>query len=65
MYVGSLDETGTLHVDAVAAVDHHLADGRVVEELFERAEPHYVAGDVVDEQLALLERQRRLLRFHQ
>ncbi len=54
MHVGPLQEAGALDVDVLAAVDHDLADGRVVQELLERAEAHHVASDVVDEELAFL-----------
>ena len=54
-------QAGALDVDVVAAIDHHLADGRVVQELLERAESHDVAGDVLGEELALLRGQCRFV----
>ena len=52
--VGLLDDAVALDVDVVAPVDHDLGDGRVVEELLDRAEAHHVAGDVLHQTLALL-----------
>ena len=44
---GLLDDAVALDVDVVAAVDHDLVDGGIVEELLDGAEPHHVPGDVL------------------
>ena len=54
--VGQLDElAAALDVDTVGAVDHHLGDGRVVEEALDRP----VAERVVDDLAHELARARR------
>ena len=59
---GRLDPARPLDVDAIGAVDHHLLDPRVVEQLLERPEADRVADDPRRERLAVgLAEQRRLL----
>ncbi len=64
-HLGLLDDAAALDVDVVAAVDHDLVHGRVVEELLDGPETHDVPRDVPHETLALLRGQRRLGRFHE
>ena len=53
-----------LDVDPVAAVDHHLRDGVVLEQLLERAVADDVVDDLAHEPCALVARQRRAVAGH-
>ena len=61
--VRSIDPV-SLDVDVAGAVDHHLGDGGVIEELLDRTEAHDVAGDVLDQPLAFLHCQGRVVGVH-
>ena len=57
----ALDATGALDVDQGGAVDHDLGDRRVVEERFERPEPHDRVGDVAHKRPKLGRRDHQIL----
>src|SRR5689334_23032298 len=58
-HAGPLDLAGSLDVDPVGAVHHHLGDRVVGEELLEWAVAEDVVGELANELAALLARERR------
>ena len=54
--VGAVELAAALDVDRVAAVDHHLGDGRVGEEALDRTVAEHVVAELGDERVALARR---------